>query len=607
MINLGNICLLLTLLSCIAGIVTGSRKSNHVRAHSMFQFALVTISLLKLINIHINTDYKFQNVVENSHELMPLLYKITGVWANHEGSMLLLLWSFSIVTFVFSNLSSFSKETTNQILGIQSAILFLILSIILTTSNPFLASETILPSGRGFNPLLQDVGLAIHPPILYLGYAGLSIPFSIMVQHIYTTKISINKKTIIYSYNWIFAPWALLCAGIGLGSWWAYRELGWGGFWFWDPVENIPLMVWFASTIALHSAQIASNKDNYTSFVTANISAFILSIFGMFLVRSGILTSVHSFASDPQRGRVIFIVFCIITIPSIYLLAKRYKYLQRTIKSGIKTSAILSNNLLLTIACIVILAGILYPVFQSSIFHREVSVEEDFYKRTLSFISIPMLYISGIYSCKNKTKFTINILLSLAALVIINILSSIGSIKANLHIHAATFLILSLLNTNKKNYVMALGHMGFAVIIIGGSLYYSYHTNDVIALKTGETKTISDKVITLKQIKYTKKENYLSREAVLEIKKNGSEKGMLRPEIRFYPIEKSFTIESAVWSTITGDIYVTLGELEKGKIVVEIQFKPFIYLIWAGVILTVFSFFLHLITRHAQIKISSKT
>jgi cytochrome c-type biogenesis protein CcmF len=608
MINIGNTSLYIFALSCITGSILGLRESKKTYIYSAFQFGLSTFALLKLINIHINTDYRFLNVLENSHELIPALYKITGIWANHEGSMLLLLWSFSLVTFIFSCCSKFDQKTTIRILAIQSLILLLILSIILITSNPFQASETLLPSGRGFNPLLQDVGLAIHPPILYFGYAGLSIPFSIVIASLTQTPIAFNKDYLSYSYSWIFSPWAFLCAGIGLGSWWAYRELGWGGFWFWDPVENIPLLVWFASTISLHSLQIARNTNSYTTFVAANLLTFILSIFGMFLVRSGILNSVHSFAFAPERGKIIFLVFCVITIPSIALFIKRYPLLKKTRKLNFRILAILSNNILLSIACAIILLGILYPVFQNLIFSKEISVEESFYKNTLSFISIPMLYIAGLYSSKTTKRILVNLFLGAASLLCIYLLSYIESITALLHIHAAIFLVASLINTAipNKNYTMLLGHLGFAIVIIGASLYYSYQTNDVTSLQEGESYNISGTSITLRKITYAKQDNYLSRVAILDVKRNGLSIGVIKPEIRFYPIEKTFTIESAVLHSLTGDLYVTLGELDKKKIVVEIQFKPFIYLIWLGIFITSLSFILHIVKKHAPTQISSK-
>jgi cytochrome c-type biogenesis protein CcmF len=608
MINIGNISLYILALSCIAGSIVGLREGKKTYIYSVFQFGLSTFALLKLINIHINTDYRFLNVLENSHEIIPVLYKITGIWANHEGSMLLLLWSFSLVTFIFSFLSKFEEKITVRILTIQSIVLLLILSIILITSNPFQESETLLPAGRGFNPLLQDVGLAIHPPILYFGYAGLSLPFSIIIASLIQTPIPLSKDYLSYSYVWIFVPWAFLCAGIGLGSWWAYRELGWGGFWFWDPVENIPLLVWFASTISLHSFHIGRNTNNYTTFVAANILTFILSIFGMFLVRSGVLNSVHSFAFAPERGKIIFLIFCAIAIPSIALFIKRYPLLKKTNKLNFRILAILSNNVLLTIACFIILLGILYPVFQSLFFNKEVSVAESFYKNTLSFIFIPMLYIAGLYSSKTAKRILINLLLGSTALLCICLLSYIESITALLHIHSAIFLIVSLINTAipKKNYTMFLGHLGFALVIIGASLYYSYHTDDVTALQEGESHNISGTSITLTKITYAKQDNYLSRTATLDVKRNGLSIGVAKPEIRFYPIEQTFTIESAVLHSLTGDLYVTLGELDHNKIVVEIQFKPFIYLIWLGVFITSSSFILYIVKKHAPTQISSK-
>lgn len=616
MIHFGNILLYLTFISCLFGFLSGfyKVKIQTLANNTFLQFSLLTIALLKLVNAHINSDYRFLNVLENSHEFIPTIYKVTGVWANHEGSMLLLVWAFSFITLLFSYRNRFGENITKISLSIQSLIILYLLVIILFSSNPFDISDDIFPRGRGFNPLLQDIGLTIHPPILYLGYAGISIPFSISLA-ILLNKTSITQDLLKKIHPWILAPWALLSCGIGLGSWWAYRELGWGGFWFWDPVENVSLIVWLASTISIHSMRISINHQScYRWLLGINIITFLLSIFGMFLVRSGILVSVHSFALDLDKGKLIFAIFLLLAIPSIFIFSKRYLSIEKgkKIELGLnKRTAILSNNLLLGLACLIVILGILCPLLSTLFAQKTVSVDESFYAKTLSIFFIPLIYIAGLYSAQNIKKITLSVLISMTIVLVINHCYPIRNYLIGAYIHASIFLLLSILIDLKKidkdknrNISMILGHLGFAVLIAGGALYYAYQFSDIVSAEKNKPQKVKNYQLELLDIEYVQSANYLSRKALIEIKYNDQKLGTLMPEIRFYPIEKSFTIESAILHTLSGDIYLTLGELNDKKIVIEIQFKPFIYMLWTGVFLMLLSVIFNFISkRNEHIKI----
>lgn len=613
--NLGNILLHISALSCILSIVYSfiKHKFYTAKTHTLLQFGLLSIALLKLVNIHINTDYSFANVVENSHELMPIIYKITGVWANHEGSLLLLVWSFSLISIIFSHKSKFNESFTNKTLALQSFLVLCFIIIIITTSNPFAFSNELLATGHGFNPLLQDIGLTIHPPILYLGYAGLSIPASISITTLLQKKINIDSKFLSNIHIWIAAPWALLSLGISLGSWWAYRELGWGGFWFWDPVENVSLIAWIASTISLHFLKLSKNTESiYKGLLLSNVLTFILSFFGMVLVRSGVLISVHSFAFDPEKGYVMLSILLLIILFSAAIFIKKWDRINdiNSLKSpNFTTASLVSNIAMLSCACIIIIMGVVYPIFEDFLYNKSISVDEKFYTNTLSIFFLPIIYLAGIYSSNNKISIFILIILSSLILAAINYICEINNYLNAFYMHASIFLILSLLTnfSNLSKLPMILGHLGFAVLIIGGSLHYTYQFTETVSAQQNKSTSVRNYQITLKKIDYSKVDNYLSRRAHIDISDKNKTLGTACPEIRFYPIEKTFTIESAILHTIRGDIYLTLGELDKNKILIELQFKPFIYLLWIGSALMVMSIILYIFFKNGRIKISSKT
>lgn len=541
----------------------------------LLQFALISIALLQLINAYVNTDLSLQNVMQNSHPLTPILYKVAGVWGNHEGSMLLWVWLLSLVSAIFMWGNKFSSKYTDKILCIQSLLHFLFLTFIVFTSNPFAEIQEILPEGKGFNPLLQDAALAIHPPILYAGYTGFSIAFSTaLVACFYNKQLNLAKC--------IMIPWALLTLGIGLGGWWAYRELGWGGFWFWDPVENVSLIVWLIATSLLHISKTSLNLTFHLSIAT-----FLSSIFGIFLVRSGILTSVHSFAFDLSRGIFLFLIFLLLFCTSSALLFYKRKQhpLQFKNLSKKEKSVLLSIFFLLLIVGIILLA-ILYPIFFQFIFHKTISIEEKFYQQSLSIVFIPMILFGAFYFSKYKLKkFFKEAIIATIIVVGIYLYQPIPSILPLLYLFSAILLLLSL-SYNASNLKMILSHFGLSLLIISTALYYAWKFDDNILIAKGETATIKEYNITLQEITYDQKDNYLFRQAVFGIVKNNKMLGNTKPQIRFYPIEKTFTTESGILHTIAGDIYMTIGESdEKDKIVAKFQFKPLTYLIWLSILI----------------------
>lgn len=597
--NLGNICLcsaLLISLIAAANLFISNSSATIYKATSL-QFLLLTMALLNLLSAYINTNFTFANVLQNSHPLLPIMYKITSLWANHEGSMLLWLWLFSLSSVIFMNKSSFSVQDTAEILAVQSwvAVLFLLFSIFV--ANPFVISKEIFPVGQGFNPLLQDVGLYIHPPILYAGYTGLSLSFSASLLALMRSRYSsiwFNKLL----YPWITVPWALLTLGIGLGGWWAYRELGWGGFWFWDPVENISLIVWLFATALIHMMKISIKQSYmYRGAIILGITSFLSSIFGMFLVRSGILSSVHSFALDISSGIFLFIIFIILLLISVFLFIKSPSHASQSHKfffaKNVLFKKLVSSVIFLCIISVIIILGILYPLVYQYIYGKIVSISEAYYVKTISIIFIPSILLLAIYTAGSIKELLLaasfSIFLTLAANFYhkLSLLPLLYLLISLLFIFSLAISVTAKLKQKQRSaIVMHLGHLGLVILLLGGSFYYAWGFSASSLMSINEKILIKEFNLQLKQVSYGKKDNYLYRRAHIDLERSNKAVGTLLPELRFYPIEKNFTYESSILHTISGDIYLTIGAVDgNNKIIVEIQYKPFIYLIWLGVLL----------------------
>jgi cytochrome c-type biogenesis protein CcmF len=502
------------------------------------------------------------------------MYKLTAMWGNHEGSLLLIIWMIILCGCIWLKVNLNNK--------ISFSILFLIISIFLTymlsTSNPFKTNEDIFKLGSGFNPLLQDIGIAIHPPILYLGNALQAIIFCLNLagKHI--------ERQQIYQLNKI--SWCFLTLGIGLGSWWAYRELGWGGIWFWDPVENISLLPWITSTILLHTR----SGQKLISNITGSLG-FLSFLYGMFIVRSGLISSIHSFAYDFEKGIFLLGIFLFFTIITLFILTKQ-KYSSNN-KLTFQNSGLIMGNILLLFSFIIIIISIFFPIFTKLSTTKEISLENQFFIMSLGPLATAILLLAGIYAnFLNKKIIYISLIhfsIALILTIIINKIEPIRSNILNLIIISSIFMIISYLvkfiNINKKNISMIIGHLSLGFLLLSICLYSGWEYSKTVAIDTNHPHIINNFQIHLQSIDYKKTANYFSRVANIVITDNTNSYN-LAPELRFYPVEKSFTVESAVKSyMVVNNIYVTIGEINDNKLILEFKYQPFINLIWASIII----------------------
>lgn len=603
---LGNIFLWFSLVLAIVQLVISYKKNvryalkvNPIVAILLFLSTLV--SFLLLTYSHIISDFSILNVFQNSHSTKPFLYKISGVWGNHEGSMLLWMLVLTIYNYFISkfygnsNFIFITKTLETQALIIIGFMLFTIF-----TSNPF---ERIIPvpeNGLGFNPILQDPALAIHPPLLYIGYVGFSAVFSLSIA---TLNLNNNQKIPWYNYMkpFVLTAWTLLTIGIALGSLWAYYELGWGGWWFWDPVENASFMPWLLGTALLHSLIIVEKKKSLQSWVLLlSILTFLLSIIGTFLVRSGILTSVHTFALDPSRGIYILVFAALLGSYSLILFGKNSKnfFSNNYFVFFSKEGSILVNNILMTVVCATVLLGTIYPLIIEAFTNSKISVGEPYYNSTVVPIIIPAILIMGIgplmaWGKEEKLKVLEKILPSLILTAVMTALifavyqsfSLIGLVGVILAFWIISNNLIILIKKIKNfSMGMTIAHFGVGLLILGITGSSAWQNEKIVRMKiAGETKIekyniIFDKIDEVVGPNYVAiKGNFL----VYDSKKNIVTK--LKPENRYYPISNIFTTEASIHTNIFRDLYIVLGEgnLNDGWIV-RIYHNPLVIWIWIG-------------------------
>ena len=588
-------------------------------------FLAAAISQLCLIHSFIISDYSVANVYQNSHHLKPLIYKISGSWGNHEGSMLLLISILSAYSFGFAFLSKIDNERKVIISSAQSSIIALLAAFTAFTSNPF---ERIFPTpevGLGLNPLLQDIGLALHPPMLYTGYIGFSLIFSFAIAGLLSERI--DKKFAQHLKGWLFFSYGFLTFGIGLGAWWAYRELGWGGYWFWDPVENISLMPWIAATALIHCLKLLEKKEIFkiwTAFLA--ILTFILCLLGLFLVRSGVLTSVHSFAIDAKRGFfVIGLIFLIGGAGLLILGAKipRLKSEQNKIFFWSKTGAILLNNYFLIVALFVVLLGTIYPIFSRGIFDEFISIGPEYYNKIFGFLITPFLIFLAIsnqlnYSEKTDKKKFINrkiaLILGLSALITSSVFlyhKSADFLQIIILFLAILSAVITLFSGEKSfqklrhpelvsgsNLTMILAHFGFSIIIVGIVMTSSFGITKETNLKKNESLKIANFEIKFLDVEYFAGKNFISRQGDFLVTKNDQEIAHLKPQLRYYPISEQTTNEASIKHGFFGDLYLVIGNKdEEENYAVRAYYKPFIYLIWLGCVLIFLATFLKIFRK----------
>ena len=575
-------------------------------------FVLIFSSFIILTYSFTNSDFSLDVVVNNSNSQLPFIYKVTGVWGNHEGSILLWLLVMAFFGFIFSKIRNINNEFKELVLTIQNSLIFLVSLFIVFTSNPFQKSFPPKIEGVDLNPLLQDPGLAIHPPFLYLGYVGFSIVYSISLALISNKS---NFKFIGILKPWVFISWTFLTIGIGLGSWWAYYELGWGGFWFWDPVENASLLPWLTASTLLHTILLADKNSlffKWTIFLA--IFTFILSLLGTFLVRSGVLVSVHAFANDPSRGLFILFLLLIITLFGFtkflkILDNKNHKEINFLSREGV----ISLNSIFMLSLTFTILIGTIYPIFSSVILDKKISVGAPFFNSILSPMMIPLTFgmIVGpfIKWGRDDLKFLINRIKNVIFLILISsliiwyfnfggpILSIIffilgGSLIASSTYELTLFLfsVKRKVKLSKKILSQILAHLGIGILIIGVTGSSILKEEKIQFQSVGENIMIKEFNIKFLGVKSVEGENYISQMGFFDVSKNGKIINRMTPEKRFYNSGKQMTTEAAISSGIFGDLYIALGDKSENdpdekKWTTRIWYNPFTLWIWMSVIL----------------------
>ena len=585
--------------------------SKNIYHICLFQSTFIIICFLTLVTGFIISDFSIITVYQNSHSLKPFLYKISGTWGNHEGS--LLLWVIILTIFSFLFLLYSKKHPKNYriySLIIQNILILGFLFLLLFNSNPFSVILPVPKEGLGLNPILQDPALAIHPPLLYIGFVGSSIYFSAAIASLLTNY---SGKIFAQSIkNWVLISWSFQTLGILAGSIWAYYELGWGGFWFWDPVENASLLPWFAMTALLHSL-IVLEKRNLLYFwvIILCLLTFILSVTGTFLVRSGILNSVHTFANDPSRGLYILIFLTLMIFGSVLLFLNKFKNSNYNLNYNSKETFILINNWFMIFYLITVLLGTVYPIFTEVLTDHKVSVGPPFYNTVIIPIVILFLFFMSLGPQAQwiKNRFhNLNLLLKiLIASIFINFsiiyLFKSYSLISNFIIISAIFLIISslvdlykLFRTQKMDFARVISHLAFGFLVLFIGLNHNFSLEKDFNLKLGEKKNFENYSLEFKDLRLEGFKNY--KAVIGEFKINNSQENLhqsLYPEIRIYENPSTITYEASIRSGLLKDYYITMSNIDRSDYYnIKFQKKPFMMWIWISAIFISLGGFLRL-------------
>lgn len=584
---------------------------------ALLQLGLIGIAFAALMQAYITSDFSVLNVAQNSHSLKPLIYKISGVWGNHEGSLVLwvlILALFGAMVATFGN--NLPPTLKARVLSVQAMIAIGFLTFMLFSSNPFLRLYPPPPDGNGLNPLLQDPGLAFHPPVLYAGYVGFSIAFSFAIAALIEGKVDAAWAR--WVRPWTLLAWSFLTAGIALGSWWAYYELGWGGWWYWDPVENASFMPWLVGTALLHSALVVERRSALKAWtVLLAILTFSLSLVGTFLVRSGVLTSVHAFATDPSRGIFILALLLVAIGGSLALYAIRAPALKG---GGLfapisREGSLVLNNLLLTISAATVFLGTLYPLFLEAIGGGKVSVGPPFFNVTFVPLMVPLIVALGIGPLlawkrgdlpgvlgRLRFVFALTVTAAVIAAYVTWGRSVFGVMGMALAVWLGTAVLvtfaeriglgrLSIADSLRRVtglprniWGMTLTHFGFAVLIVGITGASLWQSENVLIMRQGDKAQIADYELTLKRVHDVRGPNYTAQRGSFMVRRDGEFETVLEPEKRSYFVQNIQTTEAAIYSTGLADLYVVIGDRDtKNGITVRLYHKPLIPWIWLGV------------------------
>ena len=608
-IILGNLTLWLSLLFSISQFISLKKNKNRsIISISIIGLLIASISsFLILIYSYLISDFSILNVFQNSHTTKPLIYKLAAAWGNHEGSML--LWIVVLTLFNFLIYKLLNKKNSTFILKTLEIQIVIIIGFILftiLTSNPFQEVIPVPENGLGFNPILQDPALAIHPPLLYIGYVGFSAVFSMSVA---TLILNDNQKFpwYIYMKPFVLVAWTFLSIGIALGSLWAYYELGWGGWWFWDPVENASFMPWLLGTALLHSLIIVQKKQSLQTWVLLlGILTFLLSVIGTFLVRSGILTSVHTFALDPSRGIYILALTIFLGTYALFLFGTRSKNFSNNNYFSFfsKEGSMLMNNIFMVIVCAIVFLGTIYPLLIEALTNNKISVGEPYFNSTVVPIIIPTILIMGVAPTMNwgENKKLIFFKRTIPCIVITLLMSSFifliyrsYSIIGILGIIVGFWIISNnIIILIKKDKTLSLGmivaHLGIGLIILGVTGSSIWQQEKIINMNIKNEVKIEKYNIIFEKINEVMSENYIALQGdfvVYDDKKNIVTK--LKPENRFYPITNIFTSEVSIHTNLIRDLYIVLGKgNSKDGWTVKIYYNPLVVWIWIGALFVFF-------------------
>lgn len=595
--------------------INNQTLNKSIYSLSLFQITFTILSFFTLITGFISSDFSIVNVYENSHTAKPLFYKIAGTWGNHEGSLLLwinILVLFSYLFLIFNH--KHDKKFRLYTLIFQNFLILGFVIFLLINSNPFSSIYPVPSEGLGLNPILQDPALAIHPPLLYIGFVGCSIYFSAAIASILSNY---NGKQFALSIkSWVKISWVFQTLGITVGSIWAYYELGWGGFWFWDPVENASLLPWFAITALMHTVIVLEKRNIlYEWSIILCLLTFILSVTGTFLVRSGILNSVHTFASDPSRGLFILVFLSLMIFTSLTIYFKKRNKEFYNFNTNSKEIFILANNWFMAFFLATVLIGTLYPIFLDVLTGAKVSVGPPFYNIVIIPLVIPVLFLMTLGPqfgwINSKTEKLYKTLYILVGAVIINLFlfyffKNYG-IYSNLILISAIFLILhsfldaknSITNKKKFQFPRIISHLGFGMLVffIGINNQYSIETD--FNLKVGETKKLNNYELVFENIKIEENKNYKSIIGdfkIIELKKKYIQ--YLNPEIRIYTNPETLTYEASIKSKISSDLYLTMSNVSRSDFYnIKFQEKPFMIWIWVSAIMIVLGGLIQLIIK----------
>ena len=570
---------------------------------SLFQLFFSVLSFIILLLGYVFSDFSIINVYENSHTTKPLFYKISGTWGNHEGS--LLLWINILVLFSF--LFLFLNKNRNKNFKIftllfQNLLIVIFFIFLLTTSNPFSSIYPVRVEGMGLNPILQDPALAIHPPLLYIGFVGSSIYFSAALSALIS---KIDAKSLAISIKpWVLISWFFQTVGILVGSIWAYYELGWGGYWFWDPVENSSLMPWFVMTALLHSVLVLERKIGlYSWVIVLSILTFTMSVTGTFLVRSGILNSVHTFAHDPSRGLFILTFLILMVFSSIFVFFKHAPIENKKYKILSKEFFILINNWFMIFFLGVVLIGTLYPIFLDTLTGTKISVGPPYYNFVLAPFLIPLLFLmtSGPkhkwISSETKNFFNLVLFLSIFLFLITFFVIKENSLLLNLILFFSIYLIIQTLfdlydsfRSKSINFSRILSHLGFGLLIFSISINHIFSQESNFNLRLGESRETENYVIKFEELEQYSSNNYKSIIGNFKIlnKKNLFNES-LKPEIRIYNQPVTVTYEASINSRFFSDTYLTMSNISESDVFnIKFQKKPFMNFIWLSILLVSF-------------------